>query len=615
MIPLDFCSVPAGASAEGALEGSGGEGDASLTLQAVVAVVVAGDRAPSAELHEQINAKRASCKVAKQDWLDGADFRWPQQAGQDARRVPPLLERGEDKPCEKGQLTALGLQQAAAVGKLLRSQYAAHSRLALAVQPDSGSRAGRLIHVVTENTNSSRASAVGLLGGLGYNFRPHVDPRKVDEAQHGKDGGPAAEDQSGTDESSDTGDSSSSEVAADSEEPAMRGSESDQQTPEQAHRRLRRTKRRVQSSKDGSAAPPIYVMTDLVPSMHLRVPVNSSTEFPRRLASCPRVGTLKSKQHQAFPFPEPVAIPGPSEGGQWSGASSALKRDRDNQAVASADEADRVRIQVQRTYTIFGILFGSQVKNMHPRDLAGAVLPRSCASELLPCGPNRCAIISDIDGLNSMYDMYEGEMAAGRDGGQRGSELRTYQMTNEMAAYFDRVADVEKESNVLASARAGLQAEEELDAAWALRPPSDDPDPVPRLLLVSSEAKLVRQLLASFGVSVARNATASYQSVPYASRLVLELWTSPSVSDGEDMEGQEVYIRILFNGREVTREIDACANQRSEELCPLSQFKSMYGKWLGSAKTFDEVCNSAPAGKAREKIDQASDLLMDTMGG
>eukprot|EP00975_Prorocentrum_lima_P035268 7410399-Prorocentrum_lima.AAC.1 len=70
-------------------------------------------------------------------------------------------------------------------------------------------------------------------------------------------------------------------------------------------------------------------------------------------------------------------------------------------------------------------------------------------------------------------------MAAGRDGGQRGSELRTYQMTNEMAAYFDRVADVEKESNVLASARAGLQAEEELDAAWALRPPSDDPDPVP----------------------------------------------------------------------------------------------------------------------------------------
>eukprot|EP00975_Prorocentrum_lima_P030319 6356231-Prorocentrum_lima.AAC.1 len=80
------------------------------------------------------------------------------------------------------------------------------------------------------------------------------------------------------------------------------------------------------------------------------------------------------------------------------------------------------------------------------------------------------------------------------------------------------------------------------------------------------------------------------------------------------MEGQEVYIRILFNGREVTREIDACANQRSEELCPLSQFKSMYGKWLGSAKTFDEVCNSAPAGKAREKIDQASDLLMDTMG-
>jgi len=78
--------------------------------------------------------------------------------------------------------------------------------------------------------------------------------------------------------------------------------------------------------------------------------------------------------------------------------------------------------------------------------------------------------------------------------------------------------------------------------------------------------------------------------IPYASRLVFELWTKST-----DSTDSLNYIRVLFNGESVTHKLTFCQGNviHESELCPLNVFLA----WLGGGrfedahKRYARLCN------------------------
>eukprot|EP00636_Phaeomonas_parva_P015249 CAMPEP_0118888168 /NCGR_PEP_ID=MMETSP1163-20130328/25584_1 /TAXON_ID=124430 /ORGANISM="Phaeomonas parva, Strain CCMP2877" /LENGTH=365 /DNA_ID=CAMNT_0006826731 /DNA_START=232 /DNA_END=1327 /DNA_ORIENTATION=- len=146
-----------------------------LTLQAVAAVVVSGDRAPLAALPNQINPAALNCELdaTRRRWLRHAAFNSKPKPSPDPNPNPnPSLARADytvypsdwgSGNCHPGELTAKGLDTAAHTGAILARAYGAHPRLALAVAPAraGSAAAAALVRVTARNTTAAAATAVG----------------------------------------------------------------------------------------------------------------------------------------------------------------------------------------------------------------------------------------------------------------------------------------------------------------------------------------------------------------------------------------------------------------------------------------------------------------------
>ena len=73
-----------------------------------------------------------------------------------------------------------------------------------------------------------------------------------------------------------------------------------------------------------------------------------------------------------------------------------------------------------------------------------------------------------------------------------------------------------------------------------------------------------------------------WQWPDFASTLALELW------EGEEAGGRVLRVRVLFNGRAVTRHLSGCA----AEYCPFGDFRRTV---RALTATFERECGAVPA--------------------
>jgi hypothetical protein len=87
---------------------------------------------------------------------------------------------------------------------------------------------------------------------------------------------------------------------------------------------------------------------------------------------------------------------------------------------------------------------------------------------------------------------------------------------------------------------------------------------------------------------------------PYASRIAFELWQPAVTTASTAAGGKESYIRVIFNGDDVTSLITACKLYNAEEntnhgsiatgLCPLKVFNMQIKNLLQPHSTFADAC-------------------------
>jgi hypothetical protein len=118
-----------------------------------------------------------------------------------------------------------------------------------------------------------------------------------------------------------------------------------------------------------------------------------------------------------------------------------------------------------------------------------------------------------------------------------------------------------------------------------------------RVLLFSGHDTVVAPLLAALG---GLQAPGACRWPPYASHIILELWTTRAQRAGPDRREQQHEVRVLFNGQPVTRYLTGCepavarARARSDlssdtelEFCPLEYLVQTVDKL---AQEFASTC-------------------------
>jgi acid phosphatase len=80
---------------------------------------------------------------------------------------------------------------------------------------------------------------------------------------------------------------------------------------------------------------------------------------------------------------------------------------------------------------------------------------------------------------------------------------------------------------------------------------------------------------------------------PYASRIVFELWERQGQGQGTD---RRLYVRVIYNGKDVTPNIPACTAERSmlkkgeASMCSLEALEGQVQSMLGHHTTLKDAC-------------------------
>lgn len=172
---------------------------------------------------------------------------------------------------------------------------------------------------------------------------------------------------------------------------------------------------------------------------------------------------------------------------------------------------------------------GATMARLHTTGIADALYARACHGMPLPCGvAGGC-----VDGATQRAawrdaDAFYCERFAGGEGGLAAAKLAMLPLL--------------------------VQLTRRLEAAAA---PSGH---AARLVLFSGHDTVVAPLLASLGGLSAPDAC---RWPPYASHLTFELW------EGDGGRARSLAVRVLFNGRAITRHLSGCA----AEYCPLDDLR------------------------------------------
>ena len=218
---------------------------------------------------------------------------------------------------------------------------------------------------------------------------------------------------------------------------------------------------------------------------------------------------------------------------------------RDGRCAAASDLARR---QLGRwrpdsgTWSRLTKLFGgAAMGRLLSTGIADALYARSCHELQPPCGAAGCVDEELQHAVSRDADAFYCLRFAGADGGLAAAKLSMLPLLLQVASRLEKAAS-----------RAGGDA---------------------RLLLFSGHDTVVAPLLAAIG---GLRAPGACRWPPYASHVAFEVWErASSEEDADDRRAGLLFVRVLFNGRVITRYLTGCdALMPPSEHCPLDVFTS-----------------------------------------
>jgi len=199
-------------------------------------------------------------------------------------------------------------------------------------------------------------------------------------------------------------------------------------------------------------------------------------------------------------------------------------------------------------------VFGEGVRGRFITDLADAALPAVCHNRPLPCADSGACMSLELLG----QVMAEADRAfcgryAGANGGRTATLLATYPFLQEIMATLIFAANGATDSYAGTVSKTKLTVFSGHDTVVA---------PVLAALSVYAGAELCRW-------------------PPYASRVAFELW-QPKGELLRNVPAQS-YVRVIFNGMDITDRIPACQRGPKREHCTLAQFTDQVNGMLGTS--------------------------------
>ena len=205
-------------------------------------------------------------------------------------------------------------------------------------------------------------------------------------------------------------------------------------------------------------------------------------------------------------------------------------------------------------------IFGPDVRDRFITDLVDATLPPVCHNRPLPCADKEGTKCMGVDLAGHL--MAEADRAfcaryTGDHGGKTATLLATYPFMQEIV-------------NTLTAAATAAQTPERV-----------------KLSIFSGHDTVVAPVLAALSVYADAELC---RWPPYASRVAFELWQSTKSTKSSPSDVMcESFIRVIFNGVDVTERIPSCASE-GRGVCSLGAFSQQVKSLLGGHGTMKDAC-------------------------
>ena len=248
-------------------------------------------------------------------------------------------------------------------------------------------------------------------------------------------------------------------------------------------------------------------------------------------------------------------------------------------------------------------LFGEATSERFVTDLADASLPQLCHNRPLPCSMDEskgCMDEHDLGEIMREADRSFCDRYTGPKGGEKATKLSIYPFMKEIVSnlrlslhrhylwkeHDDALAERVKE----ASKNGGKYEKVHEDDFITITEP--DPDS-PGQTLERQENRVDRKRLAIFmghdtviapvlaGLGVYTGGLCAWP--PYASRIVFELL----VADKEKDEHERGFVRIIYNGEDLTKQVKTC---KGVTPCPLEALESAVASLYSPYNSMGEAC-------------------------
>ena len=211
-------------------------------------------------------------------------------------------------------------------------------------------------------------------------------------------------------------------------------------------------------------------------------------------------------------------------------------------------------------------MFGDSVRNRFITDLVDAALPSICHNRALPCtekDPLLCLSVDHVGQLMAEADRAFCARYTGDHGGKTATLLATY-------PFLQEIVNNLKAAATLSGAKGSSQNFSR-----------------PLLTIFSGHDTVVAPVLAALSVY---SSTELCRWPPYASRIVFELW-QPVGRAVQDIN-TESFVRILYNGLDLTSKIPTCHDEVKKQhgLCSLGSFAQQVMNSLGGKENLQDAC-------------------------
>lgn len=246
------------------------------------------------------------------------------------------------------------------------------------------------------------------------------------------------------------------------------------------------------------------------------------------------------------------------------------------------------------------------IRDRFVTDLADASIPHLCHNEELPCSSQGAGCMTEdlLGQLMGQADRAFCDRYTGSKGGAEATKLSIYPFLNEIvtnlqaqAAAFDGTPDAESTNG----SSGGTQGKKKLSTSSGgdeRRFPTEKElkeSQRVKMSIFSGHDTVIAPVLAGLGAYNGKDCVWP----PYASRIAFELWRPKLIPASGTLRPSDWYVRVVFNGKEITSLIPSCIAERSQKgnkstsktkMCSLDALSGQVQELLGSAKSIQDAC-------------------------